>query len=248
MTVTKTKTYRMGKILQAAFPGLEIADAREPLHLFPSQEDFEQGVRMDPHHCGFANCAHRVCGSTAAYFFKRYVYLDRFDEDGKRKVFRYTVTKNVFDALAAFDQGKRVKLQRAFILRAPSESDSIKGMRVRNKAYRRSDVAKAIKRRKKAEKLLMAATGDLKRNERIWDRAKDKPAQSKRYQDAQQRLEASKGAVAKARDEFDAAKAREAELRTVRFATAAAREPVKRAINIRNGRGQLGTIAKHAEA
>jgi hypothetical protein len=229
------KQARMNRILAATFKGLEIADAKKPLLLFPTQEDFDKATRMDPLHCGFANCVQRACGSTQAHFFKRYVYLDHFGDDGKRRAYRYVVTKNVLDTLSAFDRGQRVKVKRAFVLRAPAPSHTIQSMRAANKKWRGSDTAKALKAEAKAQTELRRSERELEQATTIAKRT-DAAPDSAKAKEVQRRVTAAKAQLTKARDAVDVAAKRVKALRKATYGTGKAK-PRQLDLTVRSGTG-----------
>jgi hypothetical protein len=241
------KQPRMTRILVAAFKGLEVADAKKPLLLFPTQEDFDTATRMDPMHCGFANCVHRSCGSTQAHFFKHYVYIDHFGDDGKRRVYRYCISKNVLDTLASFDRGQKVRVKRAFVLRAPAPSETMHAQRAFNKKWRNSDTAKALNAETKAR-------AELRRSERELEQAVtiakkiDAPSDSTKAKDVQRRVISAKTQLSKARDAVDTAVKRVKTLRKATYGTGKAK-PRALDLTVRSGTGAwLKTIVPSTHA
>jgi len=227
------KQPRMNRILEAI--RLERVDAKVSIHLFPTKEDFDKAVRKDPQHCGFANCAARVCGSTQAHFFKRYVFIDHPDEKGTVKLHRYIVSKGVSDAIINFDKTGRFKPGRAFTLRAPSKSESIQGMRAANKKWRQSDTAKAIKQEKIARTDFLAAERELTQAKTIAQDTDAIPGSAK-ARDVKKRVIAARRHLTKSRDKFDSAQKRVAKLRKATYGTAKAK-PRQHDLSVRSGTG-----------
>jgi len=241
------KQPRMNRILAATFKGLEVADAKKPLLLFPTQEDFDKGVRMDPLHCGFANTVHRACGSTQAHFFKRYVYIDHPGDDGKRRVYRYCISKHVLNTIEAFDRGKKVKVSRAFVLRAPAPSETMQAQRAFNKTWQKGGTAKALKAEAKART-------ELRRSEREFEQATaiakkiDATPVSPKAKEVQRRVTAAKTQLAKARDAVDVAIKRVKTLRKATYGTGHAK-PRHLDLTVRSGTGAwLKSIASESVA
>lgn len=233
----KAKTQvRMSRILAAAFPGLKIVEATVPLTLFPTQDDFDKGVPHDPQHCGFANTAARICGSTAAHFFSRYVYIDRVDDDGERKVFRYVTGLKIYKVLASFDKRQKVAVRRSFVLMPPSKSNTLEAHRRYNKSFRKGNTFKAIQAEKKAVAELTRAERELEQAKSIKSQL-DFPAGSTRAKAATQRIEAAKAQVMQARAKADEAIKRAKEVRYDKFRTAPAKPPRKYDVHVRSGTG-----------
>lgn len=241
---------RIRDVLGRAFPKLEIVDATHSLTLFPSKADFDKAVRQDPRHCGFANCTARICGSTQAHFFKRYVYLDRLGEDGVRRVYRYVTSKSVFETLANFDMKRRIDIRRSFILRAPPRSQTIRAMRKANRKWRGSDIAKGIEAEAKARSTLSAAEREYQQALTLVERAREteKPS-SPKMRDAQRRTEAAKTRVAKARVILDAKMTRLTKLREASPYTGTGKARVTQTdLNIRTGSGWFSRSASASAA
>ncbi len=241
------KQPRMNRILATVFKGLDIVDAKKPLLLFPTQEDFDKGVRMDPTHCGFANCVHRICGSTQAHFFKRYVYVDHFNDAGKKRVHRYCVSKNVLDALSKFDRGNKVNVKRAFVLRAPSPSETIEAQRAFNKKWQRGDTAKALVAERKARTELRRSERELEQASAIAKRT-DAAPDSAKAKEITRRVTAAKTQLHKARDAMSAATTRVKTVRKATYGTGKA-TPRQHDLTIRSGQGAwLKEVAPQALA
>lgn len=152
---------RMNRILQAAFNGMEIVDAKRPLMLFPTQEDFDKATPGDPEDCGFTHTVQRVCGSTQAHFFKTCLYIDHPDENGVIKAHRYLPAKGVLEAITRYDRRQPVNVKKAFVCMPPYQSRSIVGIRQANKRYRRSDVYKTSLRALRADTEVRAAEREV---------------------------------------------------------------------------------------
>lgn len=229
------KQPRMHKILEKAFPGLKIKDAPKDLRLFPTELDFKNAVRKDPEHCGFANCAARVCGSTQAHFFTRYAYIDHPGDDGVRRVYRYCISKDVHDAIADFDEfGVRVgKKMRAFTLRAPKPSEKLEAQRKANRKWRTGPTAKAIT----AEK---AARVELRRCEREFDQAtllaRDTNIGTDKVRENEARVRAARLQTRKAKEKLAAAVERAKKARLATYGTGKAK-PRLRNLAVRSGSG-----------
>lgn len=129
---------------------LPIIDAIAPLQLFPSKDDVACAIKGDHMECAIAQCAKRVCGSTAVIIDRTVAYVDHFDEDGKRRIHRYTMTKKTQKAIAGFDQGLGFPAA-GFTLAVPTGSNTLDAQLERSRTQYERD-------RKKKAKALMNGT------------------------------------------------------------------------------------------
>lgn len=232
------KSNAPGKLLKSHFGSMEISEAKKELTLFPVWSDFENAVRNDPHLCGFARCAARAIGATNALFFKRYVYIDHFGPDGKKRVYRYTAGKAVFRTLEAFDKGrvKKGDVLREFRLMPPSPSDTLKGKRKTTLRWRRSDSGKAILAEQEARNALRVVTNQRDRLKDLLEEARQTAPQAARTKELRQRLDNAVKAVEKARVKVDQKAARAKDARRESYATAPAK-PRNYNVGVRSGTG-----------
>ncbi len=142
---------------------LEIVDAKKPLWLMPSWNDFLNAVRFDAEHCGFANTAARLLGATKILFFKKAVYVDHVGEDGIRRIYRYIPSPAVTKTIKDFDDEKLDEKQviRAFELRPPPFSLTLVGMRRQNRKWSRTDAGRAIEVARKSESRVKVLCRDV---------------------------------------------------------------------------------------
>jgi len=232
---------RARRLIENYFGGeLEIIDAKRSLTLLPSENDFANAVKRDPHKCGFARTCARLLRSTKVLFFKRAVYIDHFGEDGVRRIYRYVPSTAVIKTLSAFDAGKLKSNQvlRAFILRPASQSQTLAGQRRQRRAWRRTDSGRAIEALRHADRYVTEIVRDV-------DNTKERLARlEKQFSPKAASVVETKGQLKKLRDRLavavddrrDKEKAAK-EVRKSSFNTALSR-PRRREVdaNIRGGR------------
>jgi hypothetical protein len=125
--------------LREVFGDLELVDAKEPLTVFPTHEDFEAATQADPHGCGFQLCAKRICKSKAALVFRTASYIDHPGKDGVRRIYRYINSSGVRRAVFAYDTrgAAAVDTSAPFVFYAPAPSLTLKVAQRRSRALRR---------------------------------------------------------------------------------------------------------------
>jgi hypothetical protein len=231
------KQSRMHSILAKAFPSLEVVEAKKPLQLFPTQEDWDTAVPKDPEHCGFANCAHRVCGATQAHFFKKYVYIDHVGDDGIRRVHRYVVSPGVYRAIAVFDETEKMREKpRAFILRPPSSAETLHGARARNRRWSQGMMGQAVKAEQKSRTELRRSERELKQAIELVKKA-DVVRGSAKAKELDRRVTAAQQQVRKAQTAVEVTAERVAKARKLGYRPMTKTKVRTHNITIRSGTG-----------
>src|SRR5258708_3559815 len=98
--------------------------------------------------------------------------------DGKRRVWRYSVSEAALQQLAAFDRAEQVKTDRSIKLLPPSPARTMKGMRRQNTKWRKSDVGKAIATEQRARSELRVAERELEKTQVLVQEAKSEHGSS----------------------------------------------------------------------
>lgn len=116
---------------------LEVVDATDILRLSVMTNDIVTGQRKVPGCCGMANAAKRSFGSTKVLFYRSVAYIEMADEDGNRRVERYTLSTGAKNFIAAFDKGEEVTTGTyTFTPPRPSERLFSTSKKARNKINR----------------------------------------------------------------------------------------------------------------
>lgn len=234
-TKHKTQTHRT---VAKAFGNLDIKDAPTALLIVPTDSDFKSAVRKDPRNCGLSRCVGRMFGSTLALFFKRFAYIDMVGQDGKRRVFRYTVSVPAMKQLAAFDRAEQVKTGCAIKLLPPSPGRTMVGMRKTNTRWRRSDVGKAVAAEQAARSALRAAEREVEKAQSHYQDAKSEHGStSPVLKMAEKQKHAAATILHKARDRMEAAEQRSKKLRSVSFRPSVPHTPRRYDLTVRNATG-----------
>lgn len=237
MKISKPKTV-VHKMLTKAFGNLEIKDATTALLLVPTESDFKAAVRKDPRNCGLSRCVGRMFGATLALFFKRFAYIDMVGQDGKRRVWRYTVSVPAMKQLSAFDRAEHVKAGRAIKLLPPSPGRTMASMRKTNVKWRKSDVGKAIAAEQQARSALRVAERELEKAQSHYQEAKaEHGASSPVIRMAEKQKQAAGTMLGKARERVATAAERSKKLRSISFRPSVTPKPRQFDLTVRNATG-----------
>lgn len=237
MKSAKPKTI-VHKMIHKAFGNLEIKDATTALLLVPTESDFKAAIRKDPRNCGLSRCVGRMFGAQLALFFKRFAYIDMVGQDGKRRVWRYTVSVPAMKQLSAFDRAEHVKTGRAIKLLPPSPGRTMAGMRKTNIRWRKSDVGKAVAAEQTARSALRVAERELERAQSHYQDAKSEHGSSSPViKMAEKQKQAASVLLHKARDRAETAAERSKKLRSVSFRASAPIKPRQFDLTVRNAMG-----------
>lgn len=102
-----------------------IYEAKAGLAVVPIDIDIKKAAPKNPTECVFAQACKRAYDTDIAVFFRRVAYIELLDpKSGEKRVTRFRISKLAQHAIEAFDNGRDAK-PGAFILTAPSHSDTI---------------------------------------------------------------------------------------------------------------------------
>src|SRR6188474_2774565 len=80
--------------LKQWFGNLPVVEAKRELRIQPSLRDIRGAVKQDPERCVFSRACRRQLGANTAVFFRTRAYVDLLDEDGKRHIERFNISKD----------------------------------------------------------------------------------------------------------------------------------------------------------
>lgn len=89
------------------FGDLPVVDAKAPLRIFPNKRDISKAKPKNPAHCVFAESCRRMYGATKIMFLRTTAFIDLPDRNGKRKVNRFVLQKDVRQQIAKFDRTRK---------------------------------------------------------------------------------------------------------------------------------------------
>lgn len=226
------------KMLLKAFGNLEVKDATTPILLVPTESDFKSAVRKDPENCGLSRCVGRMFGARLALFFKNFAYIDIVGPDGKRRVWRYTISAPALKQLAAFDRSETLSLGRSIQLLPPSPGRTMVGMRRQNTTWRRSEVGKAIAAEQRAISELRAAARQVEKAQTVYEEAKaEHGATSPVIKMAEKQKKAATVILQKARVRVETTAERAKRLRSGTFKPSNPPKPRQFDLTVRNATG-----------
>lgn len=90
--------------LERFFSGMEVIESPADLRVFASVTDKNNATRGDEKRCVLAQACRRLYGSSAVLIFKRVAYIDLPDENGIRRVNRFTVSEKTRKQIIAYDE------------------------------------------------------------------------------------------------------------------------------------------------
>ena len=97
---------------------VEVVDAQEDLRVFIQPQDFSNAVRKDPGCCAFAQACKRQFAATKVLFFRSVAYVDIPYKNGRRRVERFTLPREMRELIENFDEKQTVDNFAGFKLKA----------------------------------------------------------------------------------------------------------------------------------
>lgn len=140
--------------------GIEVIDAVKELRVMVLPEDVEGATPKDPGCCVFARACKRCFQSTKVMFFRTRAYVELPDADGKLRVERFMLSREMRRLIADFDTGKGVVPKGGFILSPPPPSRSLNG-RPPKSAAEMIHNAEICRRSRERKKILGTASDPL---------------------------------------------------------------------------------------
>ncbi len=140
-----------------------VVDAKKDLRVFITPSDVESATRKDPGACVFAKACSRSFGCKRVLIYRATAYVELPSENGALKVERFTLTPAMRSLVEAFDKGEIVIPAAGFVLRAPSKSQTLDGIRknwhrngLKNRARKRATRRQLLGESAKSEKAYCA--------------------------------------------------------------------------------------------
>jgi hypothetical protein len=113
-------------LLKRVFQGMEVRDATADLIIIIKEEDYVGAIPRDMEHCGFANCGRRLYNSSTMVFMNTVAYVEIPDEDGVRRVLRFSIGSKMQGAIKVLDESNGTKhVTGTFVLKAPRMSHKL---------------------------------------------------------------------------------------------------------------------------
>jgi hypothetical protein len=225
------------KKLKKVFGDLPLVDAKERLAVFPTEDDFKQAVRLDPHNCGFARCVARTARSTAALVFAGTSFFDHPGKDGVRRIHRYMNSRGTKIVIREFDRGHDVDISKAFVFLPPSQSKRLSDQKKKGKRTRANSRGKVIIAEWMARKKLLQAEGDLDRMQSRLNRLSEQQSpQAPAVKETKQQISMIREKLPTLRDDFQEKTKKASAVRLRPFVTKKTKAELH-ALNIRNGTG-----------
>ncbi len=106
------------------YAGLEVVEAKNDLHIQPSEADIQTAIPNDPKNCIFSRACQRMWGAKSVVFFGTVAYVDLLCSDGKRRVHRFVLDKDAREYVREFDVGNPLD-PRGFTLHKPPASGTV---------------------------------------------------------------------------------------------------------------------------
>jgi hypothetical protein len=116
---------------------VEVIDSDKSLRVFVQPEDVESAQKKDPGCCVFAQACKRQFHATKVLFWKSIAYVELPGPDGKRRVERFALSREMRELIESFDRGEHVPLSAGFELRPPTGSHRLDAQSERNRAWKK---------------------------------------------------------------------------------------------------------------
>jgi len=153
---------KLKEALNREWEDLPVVDAEEPLRVTIVESDIVTGKRKSPGCCAFANACRRSFGSSKVLFYRSVAYVEMADENGDRRVERFTLNGAAKAFVADFDKGKQVSTG-GFTLNVARPSERLQSLskKARSKrahSKRKSLAVKTVKSGKKVKPVVTATS------------------------------------------------------------------------------------------
>ena len=129
------------EVLDREWGGFPVIEAQKELRLFVSKEDIEGSTRKDFGCCALAECCKRSFGSTGAFFYLQYAYV-QLPTSGN--VQRFQLSKEARQFVKDFDQGKVVASQEVSLM-PPTRGNQLETKRGYDKADKKRKARGEVK-------------------------------------------------------------------------------------------------------
>ena len=127
----KTKSYDE---IKRHWGDIEVVDAEKDLRVFIQPEDVSSATAKDPGCCVFAQACKRQFAATKVLFWRSVAYVELPGRDGRRRVERFSLSRDMRDLIENFDKGNPVANVAGFELKKPVPSETFEGKARRNKS------------------------------------------------------------------------------------------------------------------
>jgi hypothetical protein len=115
---------------------LEVIDARKDLRVFIQPEDVRSATVKDPGCCVFAQACKRQFAASKVLFWRRVAYVELPGPDGKRRVERFILSREMRDLIENFDRGNPVADVAGFELKKPPPAETLAGKICKNRVWK----------------------------------------------------------------------------------------------------------------
>lgn len=115
------------------FDDLPVIEGSKDLRLFIRDCDVTSASRKDPGNCVFAQACKRQFAARIVIFYKGIAYIALPQEDGTSAIERFVIPPAMEKLIVNFDKGLPIKNLAGFLLKAPTESQTLAGSIVRNR-------------------------------------------------------------------------------------------------------------------
>ena len=131
--------------IQRHWGDVQVIDAKKDLRVFIKPEDVATAKSKDPGCCIFAQACKRQFAATKVLFWRCVAYVELPGPDGKRRVERFELSRDMRQLIEDFDRGNTVPLSAGFELKRVRPHMTFEGKRKKNNAYLERKKRAAIK-------------------------------------------------------------------------------------------------------